>query len=527
MDFWNNPIVVSAMRLKYRKSSPGILAALWAMGLLAIGVVLHYVALREPFPVAKTFLLIIFCVHFVLCGVIAMFSTSSSMNAEVVNRTLDFQRIVSLSPQAILVGKMIGEPTITYFLAMASVPFAVLCWAAGGGSFGEILFLYINLASFILMAASLGLIHSLTPPTPGANRQRSGGGAAFIVLFVVLPQLLIHTGRAINAPVVGEFLQLLTPIGSLMSFWQGSAWLAHVTLWGFELPSLVVGPVMQLAIAAWVVAAMARRLKNPIDPAVPKRRAYLTVLVLDALLAGICFSKWRDGASPGALAFGFCFGHLVFCLLLVFAIVPRQTAVMSWIWRRRPNASRLRDLALADRSEISLAALILGLIGPAALVVAFIVPMNLLGGKDGANAAIAPATFVEPCAVTVVLVVAAAIMHQLFAAVAKRGGHLLYMLVLLVLNVLPPITAAMLDSPMARVPRETQEFVASLSPAAYYFMNMSQWAPNTSGKWLAAIYLALAALCYRLLQRWIRRQTTIVDQKLSTMALGPAAPSPA
>jgi hypothetical protein len=404
------------------------------------------------------------------------------------------------------------------------VPFAVLAWASGGGSAGEVLFLYINILTFILMAASIGLIHSLNPPAPGSNRRGGGaGGAIFALAFIIIPQLLANSGAAMNAPVLGEVLHLVTPLGALREFWDGNAWNAHVSLWGLNVPSLLAGPVVQLGVAAWIVAAMARRLKNPVDPALTKRGAYATVAGLDLVLAAICFAQWREGASPGALVYGFCFGHVIASLLVAFAVVPRQTAVLSWIWRRGPRRSPLRDLALADRSPVTLAAVVLGLIGPVVLAVGYLLPMYFAGWPSADQLTFAH--IVEACVVTVVLVTAMSIVHQLFAAVPKRGGNLLYFLLVLALNVLPPITAALLDADAIRAPRETQEAVAALSPAGYYIMNMSRWTPDVRGGWLMVIYLGLAAISYRLLQRWLRRQTALIDGKLQSMNLTPTANS--
>jgi hypothetical protein len=401
---------------------------------------------------------------------------------------------------------------------MASVPFAVLCWASGAARGSEIAFFYLNLVSFILMAASFGLVHSLNPPAPGATRPKGGsGGAVFVVLFVIVPQVLFQSSRALNLPVVGEALQLLTPIGSFMAFWEGNAWLAQVTLWGVKIPSLVAAPVAQLAVAAWTVAAMARRLKNPLDPALTKPRAYATALVLDLLLAAIAYAKCREGASPTAVVFGFCFGHLIICLVIIFALTPRHAAVLSWIWRRDPPRWPLRDLLLADRSDVSLAALVLGLLGPAVMAVAFLAPLHLLGWPPGE--AWEPALVAEASAVTVVLVVANALLHQLFAAIPKRGGTLLFILALLALNILPPIAGALLDSAAVRVPRRVAQSVVSVSPAAYYSINMVQYAPQVRSAWLVALYLLIAAASYRLLRRWLRAQSIVVDRKLASMGL--------
>ena len=37
LDFWNNPIVVSAFRLKYRRSFPTTVTCIWLVALLALG----------------------------------------------------------------------------------------------------------------------------------------------------------------------------------------------------------------------------------------------------------------------------------------------------------------------------------------------------------------------------------------------------------------------------------------------------------------------------------------------------------
>jgi len=95
-DFWNNPLVVSAMRLKYRRSSPGITTCLYLLVLLTIGAALHHYQGRYLMPPGRAFLLVILGLQFMVSGALALFTVANSINAEVANRTLDFQRIVSL-----------------------------------------------------------------------------------------------------------------------------------------------------------------------------------------------------------------------------------------------------------------------------------------------------------------------------------------------------------------------------------------------------------------------------------------------
>ena len=57
----------------------------------------------------------------------AFSTTSQSMRNEVVNRTLDFQRIATLSPVQILLGKLLGEPMLAFFSIIPTIPIAVYC----------------------------------------------------------------------------------------------------------------------------------------------------------------------------------------------------------------------------------------------------------------------------------------------------------------------------------------------------------------------------------------------------------------
>ena len=218
-DFWNNPLVVSAMRLKYRRGSPGLIACLYVLALMGVGSLLYYnqASLSLSMPFGRVFLVAILGIQFVLSALIGLGTVISSMNAEVNNRTFDFQRIVSLSPREILVGKMIGEPALSYFLAMATMPLVILCWFQGGATFAAIVLFYVNMVTFTMMCASVGLLHTLAEPsqTPGKPRTGSIGGLVFMAV-AFLPSMIMRGGGTFSNPWVGTVVQLLTPVGSLI-----------------------------------------------------------------------------------------------------------------------------------------------------------------------------------------------------------------------------------------------------------------------------------------------------------------------
>src|SRR5437588_9817163 len=105
--FWNNPLVVSAFRVKVLRGSPFGNTAKYLLVLTAGGALLeHYNDVLFPGTSwLRNYFLAMMAVQFLLSGLVAVTATSTSLRNEVTNRTLDMQRIASLSPRQILVGK--------------------------------------------------------------------------------------------------------------------------------------------------------------------------------------------------------------------------------------------------------------------------------------------------------------------------------------------------------------------------------------------------------------------------------------
>src|SRR5262249_28362155 len=120
--------------------------------------------------------------QFFVSGLRAVTATSASIKAEVVNRTLDFQRIAALSPRQILLGKLLGEPAQAYLLAIAPIPLAFFCYLGGGATLEGLVGLYLQLATTTLMLGAMGLLNRID--TPG--RRSRGGPETLVFLFVIL-----------------------------------------------------------------------------------------------------------------------------------------------------------------------------------------------------------------------------------------------------------------------------------------------------------------------------------------------------
>src|SRR5438309_10536572 len=122
-DFWNNPIVVSAFRVKYRRGGVFNVTTIYLLLLITAGVL--FASYNDPVrfgPWPRNYLLALLGVQFAVSALVAGSTTAASIRTEVISQTLDFQRIATLSPSQILLGKLLGEPALAYLLAIATVP---------------------------------------------------------------------------------------------------------------------------------------------------------------------------------------------------------------------------------------------------------------------------------------------------------------------------------------------------------------------------------------------------------------------
>lgn len=530
-DVWNNPIVVSAMRQKYRRGSPRLMLSTYIAAMLGVGALLHHYSALGQFPFASTYLMVMLAIQFLLSGWIALFGTAKSINAEVVNQTLDFQRIVSLDPRTILVGKMLGEPANSYLLALATVPLAAICWALSGASGALILCFYLNLATWTLMCASIGLIHPLTPSNNKHGARRGGPGGMIFLLFVFVPQMLAQGSGMFDVPGVSEAVQLLTPIGWFVYVFEdgmraAAAWKSTISVWNAEIPALLAAPVAQLLLAATLVSGMSRRLKNTNDPPLTKLHCYGILAVLDLLLAGVCFAHWQTGrAGPVQLTYCFFLVHYVLCVVLFFGIVLGRPALSSWVWRHCQGRSTLANRLRGDRYEITAAACLMALMG--VLVGALGLALPIAWTTPAGQPMVSPARFAEIAAAMVVVVVATAVVHQVISIVVEKSSNMLYIFFLFLANAGTPIIAALIAAyfgPTEQLLGVVRQLVC-LSPVGYFGSNLSAFSGQyVSAAGLIAAYLCLALIARIGLWRWLRREHLSVHRKLISMDVLKAFP---
>ena len=380
LDYWNQPLILKAMRVKYRGGRLFTLASGYLMILLAGGMALYYY--RQAMGIrdwARVYFVAMISLQFAISAMIALGATASSMQAEVSSRTLDFQRIAALSPLQILVGKAVGEPASSYLLALSTLPVAVLCAAMGSVPLDTLFFMYLTLATSTFMMASVGLQHSLDP---NAKSTQAGGlaGALFLITFIASSLPLRFGPKGGFYELIAAGVGLFTPILSLkgLVFDNSSIWSAKMPFFDWEIPYVLLTPLAQAGVAALAIGFMTRRLTQPLLTSASKLQGYVVLFGLDLVWAAFVYNAHALGSGLTAPAVRFAMGHTILALLFMGRMTPGRESFLSWAWRLRGRRSLLADMLIGERTLNFVAILICSSIGLVVFLGAIAVPLAIL-----------------------------------------------------------------------------------------------------------------------------------------------------
>ncbi len=517
LDFWNNPLVVSAFRVKYRRGGVFHYTALYILLLLGGGGLLYYYAPQLGITYwPQTYLIALFGVQYFLSPLMASVATSTSMKSEVVNRTLDFQRIAALSPRQILLGKLLGEPAHAFLFGIATIPLAVWCFALGVKGIGlvELFLLYVNLATATILFGSVGLLNRLEPTENKANTggQAAGWAWGWIVAAVWVAIGSGFRGGAVPASAVPG--GLVSPAMVVVGMVAGSPWDAYVLCYGLRIPFLVLAPLAQLLVAGLCFHSMVRRLVNPLNTALDKPTAYAVLLVVDLFAAAHLYTALAADFTTSAARF--CVVHLLASLAMTTAVTPGRETLQSWVWRLRRQAPRLRALWIGERSENALALVTFSLIGAAVFVLGMLLPeAQRLGWPLVEQSA---DVLVPVAGLTLLLTFSLGTAFQWFQTFGVgRGAGAGFVSLIILVNAVPHLFGYYYQLPE----------VAALAPSAQYFQWISNGPINMPGTlplWpILALYGSILVLAWLSLRRRLRRYEKAVDQKLEQMGVPAAA----
>lgn len=364
---WNNPLVATSFQIRNRRGGLFMSLTLYTM-LLAMGSIawLYYVKVYLPTQTGKVlpfdplmaYFITLYAIQLGLSLLIASTRTAASIKAEVVNKTLDFQRIAALSPWDIMLGKLFGEAALAFLLIMATLPFAFICLVMGmpGLSLTTLFLLYLNLFTTTLMFGSFGLQNTLIIPAGKATGGGVQGFGLLIGISIAMALQLAWVGAAapggswLNKPWSVVLIGLLSPVPSLFGLAQGNPWIAGLAWFEWHLPFLIITPLAQLLFTYLCMYSMSRRLDNLAQPVLDKPSCYGFLLAMDLLAIGVIDSfKMTNLTLAPRVAIFSCL-HCLFTLIIMIAATPSREMLATWVWRYRHKRPYLMAEWLGDRS---------------------------------------------------------------------------------------------------------------------------------------------------------------------------------
>jgi hypothetical protein len=164
-----------------------------------------------------------------------------SISREKEQNTFDYQRITRLSPLELAMGKMLGAPSMAYFIGLCLIPAALLALPKSGWSLGHLL------DAWILLLFGALAFHSFTVLMSMLLRRSLSTGVILVFLFFAgIPGLSFSTVL-------------------LSSGLHGAGAIQNVDFYGVPLPFTPFFCFVYASFAAWFILALERNIKR--DPA--------------------------------------------------------------------------------------------------------------------------------------------------------------------------------------------------------------------------------------------------------------------
>jgi len=252
--------------------------------------------------------------------------------------TLNFINLSPQSSQKILLGKLLGVPTLIYLIIALAIPLQL--WAAYQASLSVDIFVWYG-----LLIAITSLFYT----------------ASLVFAFLVGSQAWLAT-------ILGAFL--LWPIGGAVIFITSAG---KERLMGIEQLRWFFFPELQDAVLiAWGLLLVRcllrsyffwqianRKLSNPRGTILTKKQSYLWTAEIQFFSLGFCWSlmfvtdKYQ---FENAIAF-FCIFNLIWFLLLIACLSPHRQALQDWAryQHQKTTNSLVSDLIWGEKSPALLA----------------------------------------------------------------------------------------------------------------------------------------------------------------------------
>jgi len=193
----------------------------------------------------------------------SLLSCAQSVSGERERKTWDFQRTTRLTPAEMMVGKVLGEPVLAYFIVLCCLPIAVITGLTAGVSFYQILSAYALIIASALFVGLAGIwLSSLLE-----SRSRGIGIIGALGLYALVA--FAYGFRDSNFPGFGAFSPL-TGLFSLFGYQSDRPSAAR--LFGREISWLTMSMLLYATFGTWLVVMITDNIKRDYDEVRPLSR---------------------------------------------------------------------------------------------------------------------------------------------------------------------------------------------------------------------------------------------------------------
>lgn len=534
---WNNPLVGTAFMLRARRGNLLTSVSLYIVLLVMAYVGWQYYVSLNPMIAnnpAQVFLRILFGAQCFISALLMMGQAGGSIKNEVMNKTLDFQRIAATSPWDILMGKLLGTPVMAYMLAFAALPIAVFTLQSGvrGVTLIDLLLMWVQMLTFLFLMGACSIQNTLQVTT-----QKGTGGSPSFGFFIGVMGIVVYFTYSTSDP--SSYLAdprrmtlgaLFSPLTAYAGIAENDPWSARFYWFTMQIPCLVIVPIAHLVMSWFFLSIMARRLANPELTALGKTKSYLMLALLDLVAAGMLYSCGRSQPVLGAagmplqLQVGvFLIIHACISIVYFISLTPRGEQVMTWIWRFR-SRNALADSLLHDRAPNSMAIAVNLLCGTIGVIL-----LCVFSPESMTNERFLP----EACLTTAVTVLFLGLLYQALHLGSRKYGSAYFILFIMLFCITPVIVGGIMRSSQA------YEAVGLLLLHTTPFTMPLQWVITDTRNLfdvnpypMVGVYLLLSAWALIYTWRWVSGRTARVKavKKLlleGNVKTGPTAVEPA
>jgi hypothetical protein len=249
--------------------------------------------------------------------------------------TLNFIRLSPQSTSNILIGKLLGVPSLLYLGILLAIPFHLWAGQISGISLGLLLSFYGVIIASCLCFFTTALLFGLIAHSFNGFQAWLGSGSLFLFLFLgTVKWTRQNASDVIN--VLSPSLTLSSLISGFFSDYQFS-WLgqdAKRLKWfdqqigeaNFQIALFSI--LVSVFCTYWIWQALLRRFANPGKTLLSKKQSYWFILGTEILLLGFSFKDTSNGIGE---SYGSLLSMNLFLFLgIMVALTPSRQSLYDW-----------------------------------------------------------------------------------------------------------------------------------------------------------------------------------------------------